>query len=110
MKLLTNESIWLLDLAKDAHPSTLLDGFDISASGFPHQSWLPSNISFSILDSLKEPPEELLEKYDFVHLRLFLIVVNENDPTPLLRHCMKLLSIASLPYFSVAWFCLTVVY
>ncbi|CAD6580719.1 MAG: hypothetical protein ASARMPREDX12_000249 [Alectoria sarmentosa] len=87
----TGTGAWLLDLAKDLPSSIQLDGFDISASGYPQVEWLPQNVSLQALDASKEPPEHLVGKYDIVHLRLFLIVVNENDPKPFLNHCMRLL-------------------
>ena len=85
-------SLWLLDLAKTLPPSTQLDGFDISDSGYPPREWLPSHVSMQILNAFEDPPQTLWGKYDIVHLRLFLIVVNENNVAPLLDHCMKLLS------------------
>ena len=100
-------SAWLLDLAKTLPSSTQLDGFDLSASQYPHKLLLPSNVSLQTLDATNEPPQELQGKYDVVHLRLFLIVINNNDPTPILNHCFKLLSKhltrqASLQCLSVA--------
>ena len=53
-------------------------------------------MSLQALDASKEPPEHLVGKYDIVHLRLFLIVVNENDPKPFLNHCMRLLSMCEM--------------
>ena len=97
-----NKRTWLLDLVENVPPTTRLHGFDISSSGFPPKSWLPSNVSFNVLDSLKEAPEELWGQYDIVHIRLFLIVVNDNDPTPLLRHCMKLLSMITSSHIGIA--------
>ncbi|MCJ1287294.1 hypothetical protein MMC26_006642 [Xylographa opegraphella] len=40
---------------------------------------------------MQEPPEKLVGRYDIVHVRLFLAVVNNDDPSPLLDHCIKLL-------------------
>ena len=93
-------SAWLLDLAKDLPSSFQLDGFDISACGFPQTEWLPRNVSLQALDASKEPPEHLLGKYDIVHLRLFLIVVDGNDPKPFLNHCVKLLSMYGM-FFAI---------
>ena len=67
-------------------------GFDVSDAQFTQKEWLPSNMSFEILDATAEPPQHLHEKFDIVHLRLFLAVVNNDDPTPVLDHCFKLLS------------------
>ncbi|KAL9119521.1 MAG: hypothetical protein Q9187_003926 [Circinaria calcarea] len=88
----TGTGIFLLDLAKRLPPTAHLDGFDISGSQFTPETFLPKNISMQVMDAMSEPPEHLLGKYDIVHLRLLLIVVNNNDPMPILRHCLKLLS------------------
>ena len=67
-------------------------GFDISAAQFTQAEWLPSNMSFEILDATVEPPQHFQGQFDIVHLRLFLAVVNDNNVTPVLDHCLKLLS------------------
>lgn len=40
---------------------------------------------------MTEPPQHLWGTYDIVHIRLFLAVVDNNDPTQILDHCYKLL-------------------
>ena len=44
------------------------------------------------LDALGEMPEHLVGIYDIVHLRLFQVVVKDNDPGLLLRNMLKMLS------------------
>ena len=41
---------------------------------------------------MNEPPAYLVGKYDVVHIRLFISLVTNNDPRPLLDHCCRLLS------------------
>ncbi len=89
-------SIWLLDLAKTLLPSAQLEGFDICSSGYPPSEWLPSNVNLGVWNVFDEPPENLHGKYDVVHIRLFLVVINDNDPLTILRHCIKILSTSSL--------------
>jgi hypothetical protein len=36
-------------------------------------------------------PKDLVGKFDIVHVRLFLLVVRNNDPVPILRNLLKLL-------------------
>ena len=84
--------IWLFGLAKQFPLSTQLDGFDISKNQFTHDKWCPINMTFRVLNALEDPPEELQGQYDIVHIRFFLIVVENNDPAPLISHCLKLLS------------------
>lgn len=84
--------IWLLDIARTLPPTAQLDGFDIDVSDCPHEQWLPPNVTMRQLDALGEIPEHLVGVYDIVHLRLFQVVVKDNDPGPLLRNILRLLS------------------
>ena len=86
------DRIWLLDLARTLLPTAQLDGFDIDISGCPHEQWLPPNVTMRQLDALGEIPEHLVGIYDIVHLRLFQVVVKDNDPGPLLRNMLRMLS------------------
>jgi hypothetical protein len=84
--------IWLLELAPQLPSSVLFDGFDISDNLFPHRSLLGSNIRFGVMDSFGDVPEELVGKYDVVHLRLWCCVVTGGDPSRLIQGAMRLLS------------------
>ena len=88
---LSCSSIWLIDVNRQL-PSVHLDGFDISVDQFPVKEWLPGNMSLHRLDLFKPVSEELRGKYDLVHVRLFLAVVQNYDPTPILRNLMDMLS------------------
>lgn len=44
------------------------------------------------MDASKPPPEEDLEMYDVVHIRLLQSVVKDNDPDWIVTHCLGLLS------------------
>ena len=83
--------IWLIDLGRQLH-SVRLDGFDISAGQYPPQEWLPGNISLTTLDVHEPIPEALHGKYDVVHVRLFLTVVRNDDPRPILANMLRMLS------------------
>lgn len=84
--------IWLLDLARTLPPTAQLDGFDIDIADCPHKQWLPRNVTMQQLDALSEIPEHLVGMYDIVQLRLFQVVVRDNDPGPLLRNVLRMLS------------------
>ena len=47
------------------------------------------------LDALGEIPEHLVDVYDIVHLRLFQVVVKDNDSGLLLRNMLRMLSTCS---------------
>jgi hypothetical protein len=85
--------IWLLDLLRQL-PNAKLHGFDISSEQYPAPGFLPPNVSLSKLDILAEIPEEYREKFDVVHARLLVQVVNQagSDPVPVIQNMMKLLS------------------
>ena len=58
---------------------------------YPPKEWLPCNVSLQNLDICEGIPEELLGKYDVVHVRHFLLVVKD-DPLILLKNLVALLS------------------
>lgn len=91
-KLKRHLSIWLLDLARTLPSTAQLDGFDIDIYDCPPKEWLPKNVSMQFLDALGEIPNHLNGIYDIIQLRLFHTVVRDNDPVPLLRNVMKMLS------------------
>lgn len=74
-------------------PGAVLDGFDISSEQYPASGFL-DNVTLAHLDILKEIPSEYVEKYDVVHARLLVQVVNQagGDPRPVIQNLMKLVS------------------
>ncbi|MCJ1225629.1 hypothetical protein MMC12_002278 [Toensbergia leucococca] len=91
----TGTGIWLLDIAHNLPASAQLEGLDISLDQTPPTSWLPPNVSFHHFNIFHEIPEDLVEQYDIVHVRLLILVVQNNSPVPVLRQLLKLLSIGS---------------
>ncbi len=53
---------------------------------------LPKSISVRRLDIYLPLPEALVEKYDIVNVRLFVSVERDNDPVPILKNLLKILS------------------
>ncbi|PKX88641.1 class I SAM-dependent methyltransferase [Aspergillus novofumigatus IBT 16806] len=88
----TGTGIWILDLLRQL-PNAKLHGFDISSEQYPAPGFLPPNVSLSKLDILGEIPEEYRGKFDVVHARLLVQVVNQagSDPVPVIQNMMKLL-------------------
>ncbi|KAL7893063.1 S-adenosyl-L-methionine-dependent methyltransferase [Trichoderma sp. SZMC 28014] len=87
----TGTGIWLLDLARQVPSTVRLDAFDISDRQFPHKDSRPENISFRILDAFSQVPDELIGKYDVVHLRLWCCIVRDCNTAALIRHATQLL-------------------
>ncbi|KAI1321364.1 S-adenosyl-L-methionine-dependent methyltransferase [Xylariaceae sp. FL0255] len=87
----TGTGLWLTDLSKRLPPTAQLDGFDISLKATPPIEWLPGNLKFRLWD-VKEPvPNEFIEKYDIVHLRLFGFVLRDDEVSPVLKNVVRLL-------------------
>lgn len=88
-----------MDAARE-YPGAQLDGFDLSTAQFPHQAWLPKNITLGTMDLFSPIPESLRGRYDVVHVGLLVLVVQKGDPLPVLDNLLALLSaylVASLP-------------
>ena len=60
--------------------------------GFPPRQWLPENVILQQLDIFEPIPETLIGQYDIVHVRLFMLVIQNDDPGPLLENLVRLLS------------------
>lgn len=84
-------------MAQEFPQSFQLDGFDISSKQFPAIDFLPGNITLKTMDVFGEIPDEMVGKYDVVHVRAFAIVVKGGDPGPLLDNLTKMLSMLILP-------------
>ncbi|MCJ1442628.1 MAG: hypothetical protein MMC23_003125 [Stictis urceolatum] len=90
----TGTGIWLFEVGRRlASPPSDLCGIDISGDQFPRAEWLPPNARFVAADALDPagPPEELVGAFDIVHMRLFIAIIKDNDPSDLLNFCNKLL-------------------
>ncbi|OOG00303.1 hypothetical protein ASPCADRAFT_38739 [Aspergillus carbonarius ITEM 5010] len=86
----TGTAIWLLDLAKEL-PNATLDGLDMTLEKAPAAEWLPANITLREWNMNDEVPPELVGQFDVVHLRLLFIVVENGDPSPIIRKVTRML-------------------
>ncbi|KNB08941.1 hypothetical protein FOXG_09627 [Fusarium oxysporum f. sp. lycopersici 4287] len=68
-----------------------LDGFDIDDSKFFPPSELPSNIKLSLGDVFEPIPENLVGKYDLVHVRLLMVALKAGDWVPVAKNLQSLL-------------------
>ncbi|KAH8432922.1 uncharacterized protein LDX57_010555 [Aspergillus melleus] len=87
----TGTGIWLSDLTDKLPPSVELHGLDISFAATAPPEWLPSNIKLRQWDVLSDPPQDLLEAFDVVHIRLFSLVLSNNDVNSVLGRLQGLL-------------------
>jgi hypothetical protein len=84
--------IWLLEAAEDYPNADALEGLDIALHQAPPKHLLPDNVCFKRLDLQEDIPAEFVGRYDLVHARFLLGLVRNNDPLPLLKNLLKLLS------------------
>ena len=95
--------MWPIEVSKALPPSTRLDGFDVSGDQFPPAEWLPPNVRLSTADAFAPVPEDLVGRYDVVHLRMMVLVVRAAaDLDGLLGNLVRLLSTCCLCMAS--WF------
>ncbi|GKZ51908.1 hypothetical protein AbraIFM66951_008159 [Aspergillus brasiliensis] len=88
----TGTALWLLDLSEELPPlSAQLDGFDIDLSKAPNSKWLPTNICLGQWNIFDPVPDHMLGRYDVVHLRLLILVVQDSDPLPIMRNVYRML-------------------
>lgn len=81
--------MWLIDVAREL-PTAQLDGFDIDSSQAPPQQWMPSNATLRYCNIFENLPDDLIGKYDFVHVRLLVLVIEQGDPSSVLRNLKML--------------------
>lgn len=86
----TGTSIWLLDVSRSVSEATL-DGFDIDLSNTPPTQWLPKGLTLHNWSVFDPVTDNLVGKYDVVHLRLLILVVENSDPVPVIRNVARLL-------------------
>ena len=87
----TGTGIWLLDLAKEVPATVRMDGMDITLSQAPPKQWLPAQVSMTVWNIFEDVPEAFVGKFDIVHIRLILLVIPNNDATPVIRRLAKML-------------------
>jgi len=92
--MLTFSRIWLEDveteLTKAGNTNLDLIGFDISSTLFPQHPKIP--FKFVVQDVLKDFPEEYLNSFDVVHMRLVFLALTIDQVKPAVDNLIKLLS------------------
>lgn len=82
--------MWLIDVAKK-YPHAKLDGLDINLTQCPPSAWMPKNINLQHWSLFDDVPEEMVGKYDFVHVRLVIMVLTNEDRTRAMTNFYRLL-------------------
>ena len=81
-----------MELIQILPPTASIDAFDILPVQCPPTQWLPKSVFLMPYDISLPFPELMLGHYDVVHIELFACIVKENDPAPLVKNLMSLLS------------------
>lgn len=84
--------IWLTDISRILPSSAVLVGTDVSLDQCPPKAWLASNVSLQSWSIFDEPPDNLIGRFDLVHLRFLNFVIKDNEITSTLLRVMKTLS------------------
>lgn len=82
----------MLDVAEELPPTAELQGFDIDISQAPATGFLPANVTMTPLDIFKPLPKDLESKFDVINLKLFMLVVKDNDPSAVVKNLTRMLS------------------
>lgn len=82
--------IWLIHVARE-FPNGQLDGFDIDLHRAPSKQSLPSNVTLRNWNIFEDVPSDLVGKYDFVHVRLLILVIENSDPRRVICNLLKFL-------------------
>ncbi|KAF1961850.1 S-adenosyl-L-methionine-dependent methyltransferase [Byssothecium circinans] len=82
--------LWLLDAAR-LLPDAKLHGFDIDLSQAPHSDWLPSIITLEKWNLFEDIHPHWEGKFDFVHVRLLVLVLSGENRQPFVDRLLKLL-------------------
>ncbi|MCJ1377203.1 hypothetical protein MMC17_000295 [Xylographa soralifera] len=82
--------IWSIELAQQ-YPEIQFDCYDVTDKQFPSKDLLLKNISLQVHNAFEDFPEHLHGTYDVVHVQMFLTIVKDDDPEPLIRNFMNLL-------------------
>lgn len=86
----TGTAIWPIHVARE-NPTAQLDGFDINLSQAPFKQRLRSNITLRTWNIFEDVPKDLVSIYDFVHVRLLVLVVQRSDPKSIIRDLLRML-------------------
>lgn len=86
----TGTAIWMFDVLRE-HQNAQIDGLDIDLSQAPHPKKLPSNVKLREWSIFDDVPEDMVGKYDYVHIRLLILVLKISDIQPVIQKFFKLL-------------------
>lgn len=72
-------------------PEAKLYGFDINLTQTPPREWLPSNVTLVHWNIFDAVPEDMYGRFNVIHVRLLILVVQNSDPSNIIRSLVKML-------------------
>lgn len=78
-------------MARVLPSSAKLEGLDIDLTQCPPVEWAPPNVSYRQNDALAPVPQDMLSRYDVIHLRHFVTAVRGSDAMKLLDNLVSML-------------------
>ena len=87
----TGTGAWMIGLARETSVQIRMDGMDITLAQAPPTQWLPPNITLTTWNIFDEVPNDLVGQFDVVHVRLLLVVVQNENAASVVRNLWKLL-------------------
>ena len=71
--------LWLMQVARKL-PDAELDGLDIDLAQATSEQCLPPNVRLRKWNIFDDVPGDLAGKYDYIHVRLLILVIENSDP------------------------------
>jgi len=82
--------MWLIDLAQ-SYPNIQFDGFDNNTAQAPDPSNIPKNCTMKHWNFFEDLPQEMEGRYDFVHIRLLVLAIEEDKLPSIIQKLQKML-------------------
>ena len=81
-----------MDVADSAPEFVKAEGLDINIKDVPPKAWLPDNVSFREFDLLKDIPDELIDRYDIIHVQFAASFVRDQYIAEAMKKLVSMLS------------------
>lgn len=75
----TGTAAWLIDIATQLPPTSVLAGFDVTRDTLPPPDSRPANFTFYNHNATEPFPEEHVGTYDLVHVRFLMYALKKHE-------------------------------
>ncbi|KAF2198221.1 hypothetical protein GQ43DRAFT_443550 [Delitschia confertaspora ATCC 74209] len=87
----TGTAIWPVELSQTLSPDIQIDAFDVSRAQYPPNEWVPGNVKLHTHDAFLPFPEKHVGRYDVVHVRFFVTLLNPENIQRFIQNVVALL-------------------